>query len=197
MSQDIDLDSILHVGCVVFDVFGSGFAGFKLLGHLSLFSKWVLCKVGVAFINSFSDKFIISHKNQKMSLVRIAAVALGYPHDGMFASTVLYYSSMLLLPCWNVFNKSNLAQTALDCDLQKSSNLDHTVCNVTSSVRRFHEIYISSPTSPDHWITFLHLVLSWRIANSQSRIFSHFILHLMNLEWRASPMVQSIFGPST
>ena len=109
----------------------------------------------------------------------------------------LYHLSMLLLPCRKAVNRLNLAQTALDCGLQKSLNLDYMVCNVTSSVGRFHEIYISSPASPDHWITFLHLALSWRIANSQSRIFSHFILYLMNLEWSASSMVQSIFGPST
>ena len=67
---------------------------------------------------------------------------------------------MLLLPCQKVINKSNLAQTALDCGLQKSSNLDHMVCNVTSVVGSSHEMYISSPASPDHWITFLHLALS-------------------------------------
>ena len=61
---------------------------------------------------------------------------------------------MFLLPCQKVVNKSNHARTALDCGLQKSSNLDHMVCNVTSSVGRAHEMYISSPASPDHWITF-------------------------------------------
>ena len=133
-------------------------------------------------------------KNQKISLVRIAAVSSGYSHNRMCASTALYHLSMLLLPCQKAINKSNLAQTALDCGLQKSLNLDHMVCNVISSFRRFHEIYISSPASPDHWITCLHLALSWRIANWQSRMFSHLILHLINLEWRASSTVQSIFG---
>ena len=66
---------------------------------------------------------------------------------------------MLLLPCQKVVNKLNHAQTALHCGLRKSSNLDHVVCNVTSSVGRAHEMYISSTASPDHWITFLHLVL--------------------------------------
>ena len=95
-----------------------------------------------------------------MSLVRIAAVSGGYSHNGMCACTTLYHSSMLLLPCQKVINKLNLAWTALDCGLQKCSNLDHIVCNVTYSVGRTHEMYISSPASPDHWITFLHLALS-------------------------------------
>ena len=95
-----------------------------------------------------------------MSLVRIAVVSGGYSHNGMCAYTTLYHSSMLLLPCQKVVNKSNHAHTTFDCDLQKSSNLDHIVCNVTSVVGRAHEMYISNPTSPDHWITFLHLPLS-------------------------------------
>ena len=53
-------------------------------------------------------------KKQKMSLVRIAAVSLGYLHNGMCARTALYHISMLLLPCQKAVNKSNLAQTALD-----------------------------------------------------------------------------------
>ena len=61
---------------------------------------------------------------------------------------------MLLLPCQKVVNKLNLTWTALDCSLQKSSNLDHMVCNVTSSFGRAHEMYISSPASPDHWLAF-------------------------------------------
>ena len=72
-------------------------------------------------------------KNQKMCLVRIAAVSLGYLHNGMCANTALYHLSMLLLPCQKVVNKSNLAWTALHCGLQKSSNFDHMVCNVVSS----------------------------------------------------------------
>ena len=58
-------------------------------------------------------------------------------------------------------------------------------------------MYTSSPTSPDHWITFLHLALSWSIESSQSRMFSNLIFHLTNLEWRALSMAQSILGPST
>ena len=56
---------------------------------------------------------------------------------------------------------------------KKSSNLDHMACNVTSAVGRAYEMYISSPASPDHWITFLHLALFLRTASSQSRMFSH------------------------
>ena len=94
-------------------------------------------------------------KNQKMSLVRIATVSGGYSHNRMCACTTLYHSLMLLLPCQKVVNTLKLAQTALDCGLQKSSNFDHIVCNVTSSVIRAKEMYISSPASSDHWITFL------------------------------------------
>ena len=96
-----------------------------------------------------------------MSLVRIAAVSGGgYSHNGMCACTALYHSSMLLLPCQKDVNRSNHACTAFDCGLQKSSNFDHIACNVISAVGRAHEMYISSPASPDHWITFLHLALS-------------------------------------
>ena len=65
-----------------------------------------------------------------------------------------------LLPCQKDVNRSNHACTAFDCGLQKSSNLDLISCNVTSAVGRAHEMYISSPASPYHWITFLHLALS-------------------------------------
>ena len=140
----------------MFDVFGSGFAGFKMFGHLSFFSSWVLCKVGVAFINGFGNKLIICQEEPENVPSEIVAVSLGYSDNGMCASTVLYHSSMLLLPYQKAVNKSNLAQTALDCGLQKSLNLDHMVCNVMSSFGRFHDIYILSPASPDHWITCLH-----------------------------------------
>ena len=95
-----------------------------------------------------------------MSLVRIAAVSGGYSHNGMSVCTTLYHLSILLLPCQKVFNKSNHAHTAFDSGLQKSSTFDHMVCNVTSVVGRAHEMYISSPASPDHRVTFLHLALS-------------------------------------
>ena len=78
----------------------------------------------------------------------------------MRACTALYHLSVLLLPCRKVVNKSNHVQTALDCGLQKVSDLEHMVCNVTSSVGRTHEMYISRHASPDYWITFLHLALS-------------------------------------
>ena len=67
---------------------------------------------------------------------------------------------MLLLPCQKDVNRSNCACTVFDFGLQKSSNLDHIVCNVTSAVGRAYEMYISSPASPDHWLTFLQLALS-------------------------------------
>ena len=95
-----------------------------------------------------------------MSLMRIAAVSEGYSHNGMCACTTLYHLSMLLLPCQKDVNRSNCSHTAFDCGLQKSPNLDCIACNVTSAVGRAHEMYISSPVSPDHWITFLHLALS-------------------------------------
>ena len=123
-------------------------------------SRSVLPSLMVLAINSLSVM-----KNQKMPLVRIAAVSLGYSHNGMCANTALYHSSMILLPCQKVVKKSNLAWTALDCGLHKSSNLDRMVCNVISSLRRFHEMYISSPASSDHCITCLHLAFACRISN--------------------------------
>ena len=67
---------------------------------------------------------------------------------------------MLLLSCQKDVKRLYGAHTAFDCGLQKSSNLDHIACNVTSAVGRAHEMCISSPASPNHWITFLHLALS-------------------------------------
>ena len=89
----------LHTGCMLFDVFCSGFAGFKILAICHTLatgysSKSPLPSLMVLAINSLSLM-----KNQKMSLIRIAAVSLGYSHNGMCAYTVLYQSSMLLLPC--------------------------------------------------------------------------------------------------
>ena len=52
----------MHTGCMLFNVFGSGFAGFKLFGHLLHFGSWVLLKVGVAFINGFGNNLIICHE---------------------------------------------------------------------------------------------------------------------------------------
>ena len=99
----------------------------------------------VLVVNSLSDM-----KNQKISLVRIVAVSGGYSKNGMCACTAFYHSSMLLLPYQKDANKSKHAHTTFDCGLQNLSNLDHITCNVTSVVGRAHQMYISSPTSPDH-----------------------------------------------
>ena len=136
-------------------------------------------------------------ENQMISLVRIVIVSVGYPHNGMCAWTALYHSLILLLPCLKDVNRSNHACTAFDCGLQNSSHFDYMVCNVTSAVKRAHEMYIPSPMSVNHWITFSHLALSWSIESLQSIMFSHFIFHHANLEWRASFMVQSILGSPT
>ena len=95
-------------------------------------------------------KSLLDMKNQKMFLVRIAVVSGGTYIMGMCACTTLYHSSMLLLPCQKDVNRSNLVCTAFDCGLQKSSNLDHIAHKFTSAVGRAHEMYISSPASPDH-----------------------------------------------
>ena len=183
---------VCHLMCLAVALLDSSFLAICCTLPAGYCARSVLPSLTVLAINSLSVM-----KNQKMSLVRIAAVSWGYSHNGVCASTALYHLSMLLLPCQKAVNKWNLAQTALDCGLQKSLNLDHMACNVTSSVRRFHELYISSPDLLTIGLLFLHLALSWRIANLQLSIFSHFILHLMNLEWRASSTVQSILGPST
>ena len=75
-------------------------------------ARSVLPSFMVLAINSLS-----AMKNQKMSLVRIAAVSWWFSHNGMCTCTTFYHSSMLLLPCWKVINKLNLAWTALDCGL--------------------------------------------------------------------------------
>ena len=182
---------------MLFDVFGSGFAGFKFLAICHTSAAWycvrsMLPSVMVLAINSLSVM-----KNQKMSLVRIAAVSLEYSHNGMYASTTLYHSSMLLLPCQKAVNKSNLAQTALDCGLQKSLNLDHMVCNVTSSVGRFHEIYISSPASPDHWNTFLHLALNDAVVNLRDKALLDIGTYTLHIAHNAFGAGISEYGKNT
>ena len=62
-------------------------------------ARSVLPSFIVLAINSLSVM-----KNQKMSLVRIAAVSRGYSYNGMCIGTTLYHSSMLLLPCQKVVN---------------------------------------------------------------------------------------------
>ena len=140
--------------CLVVALLDSSFLAICHTFAAGYWAMFVLPSFIVLAINSLSIM-----KNQKMSLVRIAAVSGGYSHNGMCTCTALYHSSMLLLPCQKVVSKSNHVHTAFDCGLQKSSNLDHMVCNVTSAVGRAHEMYISSPASPDYWITFLHLAL--------------------------------------
>ena len=135
--------------CLTVDLLDSSYLAICCTFTAGYCARSVLPSFIVLTINSLSVM-----KNQKMSLVRIAAVSGGYSHNGMCTCISLYHSSMLLLPCQKVVNKSNRACTAFDCGLHKSSNLDHMVCNVTSAVGRTHEMYISSPASPDHWITF-------------------------------------------
>ena len=158
---------------VILLTFAAGYCG------MSVFPSLI-----VLAINSVSNI-----KNQKTSLVRIVPVSEGYLHNEMCACTALYHSLILLLPCLKDVNISNLACTTFDCGLQNSSNFVQMVCNFTSVAGRVHEMYISSPTSPDYWITFLHLALSWSIESPQSRMFSHLIFHYINLAWRASSMI--------
>ena len=118
-------------------------------------ARSVLPSFIVLAINSLSVM-----KNQKMPLVRITAVSGGI--HIMECVPVPQFTTHQCFYCLvkKDVNRSNLVCTAFDCDLQKSSNLDFMVCNVMSAVGRVHEIYISSPASPDCWITFLHLALS-------------------------------------
>ena len=84
---------------MLFDVFCSGFAGFKLFGHLSHFGSWVLLKVSVAFINGFSNKLIICHEEPEIVPSEDSSCFCRVSHNGICANTALYHSSMLLLPC--------------------------------------------------------------------------------------------------
>ena len=131
------------------------YSSFLAICHTFAAARSVLPSFIILTINS-----LCVMKNQKMSTVRIAAVFRGYSHNGMCTCTALYHSSMLLLPCQIVVNKSYHACTAFDCGLQKSSNFDHMVCIVTSVVGRAHEIYISIMHLLTIGSLFLHLTLS-------------------------------------
>ena len=59
-----------------------------------------------------------------------------------------------------------------------------------------HETTRSIPSSSDHEISFLHCLLSERVASSHSWMFSHFSFHFQNWWYNPSFTVQSILGPS-
>ena len=69
----------------------------------------VVPSLTVLAINSVSDI-----KNQKISMVRIVAVSMGYSHNGMCACTALYHSLILLSPCLKDDDRPNIAHATFD-----------------------------------------------------------------------------------
>ena len=116
-------------------------------------------------------------KNQNISLCKILAVSGGYFVRLACPCTLLYHSSTLLDPWWKLVNKSNLAHTSLDWDLQNSSNWHQIVSNSNSSFVKPLDTYWSIPKSPLQTITFLHCCVSGSAASSHSSIFSHLNFH--------------------
>ena len=131
-----------------------------------------------------------------MSHCRILAVSEGYLHKLICFWTALNHSSSDLSPCLKLVSKSNRALTSFDCGLQKSSNLVHNVFKVSSQSVKPHDTTKSIPSSPDHDMSFLHCLVSDRVASSQSKMFSHFSFHFRNRWYKPSLTVQSILGPS-
>ena len=117
-------------------------------------------------------------------------------HKFICVWTALNYSLTDLSPCLKLVSKSNLALTSFTCGLQNSSNLVHNISKVMSLSVKPHETTRSIPSSPDHEISFLHCLLSERVASSHSRMFSHFSFHFRNRWYNPSFTVQSILGPS-
>ena len=131
-----------------------------------------------------------------MSRWRILAVSEGYLHKLICFWTALNHSSTDLPPCLKLVSKSNRALTSFDCGLQKSSNLVHNVFKVSSLLVKPHDTTKSIPSSPDHDMSFLHCLVSDRVASSQSKMFSHFSFHFRNRWYKPSLTVQSILRPS-
>ena len=126
-----------------------------------------------------------------MSLCRILAVSGGYLHRLICFWTALNHSSTDLSPCLKLVSKSNRALTSLDCGLQKSSNLVHNVAKVRALSVKPHDTTKSIPSSPDHAMSFLHCLVSDRVASSQSKMFSHFSFHFRTDDtshhWQSNP----------
>ena len=131
-----------------------------------------------------------------MSCCRILAISEGYLHKLICFWTALNHSSTDLSPCLKLVSKSNWALTSFDCGLQKSSNLVHNVFKISSLSVKPNDTTKPIPSSPDHCMSFLHCLVSDRVASSQSKMFSHFSFHFRNWWYKPSLTVQSILGPS-
>ena len=188
--------------------------------EINLYHLWVPCNYAVAWelsiifahwctvlagnlLNSTWPSFKVLErndsslrKNQNIYLCRIWAVSWGSLASVTCACTALYHSLTLISPCLKVISKSNLALTSLACGLQNSSNFFHMTSKVKSSLDKFQDMYWFKLKSPLQTTISLHFLASGSIAISHSNIFSHLILHLRNLLYNPSFMVQSIVGPS-
>ena len=82
------------------------------------------------------------------------------------------------------------------CGLQNSSHLVHKISVEISFGSKQHAWYISSPWSPDHLRSVLHVLSSGKLASSAFKTFSHHNFQALVLDQRKSPTDQSITGPS-
>ena len=196
MSHQIDL-SHLGVTCNFFNMMCCRLWCLQHLCKLPDFACRKLLQICITIIDGLVNKFFIfEKKNQNVSLCKILAIFVGYLARDTCACTVLYYSSTELLSCLKLVSWSHLALTSLACGLQKSSYLAQIVCKLRSSVGKHQETYWSFLKSLHHAMIFLYFIDSSNIANSQSRIFSHFSFYLRNLWYRLSFTIQSILDPS-
>ena len=166
------------VACGLFDTCLMYFA--VDLDHCSFFANCLTLLAG-NLSRSILESFIVLEtnssslrKNLKMSLCNILALSWGYLAKLICNCTALYHSSTEWSSYLKLVSKSNLALFLFVCGLQNSSNFCHMISKHISSGAKSHEMYWSMPKSADQATTFLHFLASESIANSHSKIFSHF-----------------------
>ena len=86
--------------------------------------------------------------NQKISLCSILADSGGYLARLICAWSTLYHSSMLLVPCLKLVNKSKWALTSFAWGLQNSSKHSQIVSKLRSALDRLQDTCWPIPNSP-------------------------------------------------
>ena len=113
-------------------------------------------------------------KNLKMSLWSTLAVSGGCLARLIWACTMLYHLSTLLVPCLKLVKRSKWALTSFTLGLQNSSKHSQIASKLRSSLGKPQNTYWSMPKSPLQATTFLHFWYSWSAASLHSSMFFAF-----------------------
>ena len=160
MVHEFDL-CCLGITSHLFDVSCCGLGAFHLLGKLAHLACKEPVKVHTSFIYCLGDKLLIFEKKQKISLCNILPVSGGYLARLICVWTALYHSSMLLVLCLKLVNKSKWALTSFTWGLQNSSKHSQIVSKLRSSLGRLQDTYWSIPKSPLQATNFLAFLMFW------------------------------------